>query len=66
MFKIYTRLEKDGEWGAVIDVAQSRSHIVERIFMNENEVEGFKRTALEDFDEENIKVEAVVDTDSLQ
>ena len=58
MFKIYTKTHDDGEWNVVIDVKKSKTSIVERIFTNQDEVNGFIRVALKDKPEEHIKVES--------
>ena len=63
MYKIYTRLGENDSWSVVIDVAASsrKAVKVERIFMNEKEVNAFKTTALKNTAEENIMVEEMVD-----
>lgn len=61
MFKIYTKTSDDGAWDAVIDVKESTSKIVHRVFKNQEEVDGFIRVALKDKPEDHIKVENVDD-----
>jgi len=58
MFKIYTKTHSHDNWNVVIDVKKSKTQIVERIFANQEEVDGFIRVALKGKPEEHIKVES--------
>ena len=61
MYKIYTKTSSDGEWDVIIDVKNSTTQIVHRVFMNQEEVDNFIRVALKDKPEDFIKVEQVED-----
>jgi hypothetical protein len=61
MYKIYTKTSEDSGWDAIIDVKNSTTKIVHRVFMNQEEVDAFVRVALKDKPEDFIKVEQVED-----
>jgi len=56
-YKIYVKLSENDTWTSVMDVKLSRTKKIDRIFMNEKEVNHFKNTVLSDTDPEFIKVE---------
>lgn len=41
MYKVFIKLSEDSDWKAVIDVKRSRTEIVHRIFMSEDEAKAF-------------------------